>query len=66
MFNELDTVVFAHNIDKHSLKTGDIGTIVHIYESHKAFEVEVVKADGKTIAVLTLTDKDITTLRTTN
>lgn len=41
------------------LKKGDIGAVVHVYHKGKAIEVEFVKADGKTIAVLTLTPKDI-------
>lgn len=59
MFKELDTVVLTHNIDKYSLEKGDIGTIVHTYSEAKAVEVEVVRADGKTVAVLTLEPKDV-------
>lgn len=59
MFDELDTVVLTHDIAKHKLKRGDLGTIVHLYGSEKAIEVEFVAASGKTIAVLTLGSKDI-------
>lgn len=59
MFEELDTVVLDHNIEKYGLKKGDIGTVVHIYEEGKALEVEFVTAKGKTVAVLTLTPSDI-------
>lgn len=59
MFEELDTVVLAHNIEKYGLKKGDIGTVVHIYEEGKALEVEFITAKGKTVAVLTLTPSDI-------
>ncbi|MEX0621833.1 MAG: DUF4926 domain-containing protein [Candidatus Woykebacteria bacterium] len=59
MFKELDTVVLTHDIKDHSLEEGDIGTVVHTYGERKAVEVEVVKADGTTVAVLTLEPKDV-------
>lgn len=58
MFDELDTVVLTRDIKKHSLKEGDLGTVVHLYKEN-ALEVEFVTAEGKTIALLTLTPKDI-------
>ncbi len=59
MFEELDTAVLTKDIKVHGLKIGDLGTIVHVYGDKKAFEVEFVAASGKTIALLTLTLKDI-------
>ncbi len=59
MLKELDTVVLIHAIKEKGLTRGDIGTIVHLYEENKAYEVEFVTAEGKTIAVLTLTSRDI-------
>lgn len=59
MFNELDTVVLTHSIKKYELEKGDLGTIVHLYGDRKAMEIEFVAASGRTIAVLTLTPKDI-------
>ena len=59
MFEELDTVVLTHNIKEYKLKKDDLGTIVHLYSDKKAMEVEFIAASGKTIAVLTLTPKDI-------
>lgn len=59
MINELDLVVLTHDIDDHGLKSGDVGTVVHCYEDRIGFEVEFVTAEGKTIAVLTLTNQDI-------
>ena len=49
----------THDIDDHGLKSGDVGTVVHCYNDKTGFEVEFVTAEGKTIAVLTLTNKDI-------
>jgi hypothetical protein len=59
MFHELDTVVLKSNIAKYDLKKGDIGSIVHIYDSGNALEIEFSTAEGKTIAVITLTPSDI-------
>lgn len=59
MINELDTVVLTHDVEDHELKKGDVGAVVHCYTDGEAFEVEFVTAEGKTIAVLTLTEADI-------
>lgn len=59
MFDELDTVVLKSDIEKYGLKRGDIGTVVHVYDSGKAIEVEFITAEGKTVAVLTLTPDDV-------
>jgi len=54
MIKELDTVVLTRNLDKYGLKEGDVGAVVHCYDSGEAFEVEFVTAEGATVAVLTL------------
>ena len=59
MFDELDTIVLTHSIEKYDLKKVDIGTVVHIYADGKTIEVEFSTAEGKTVAVLTLTPADI-------
>jgi hypothetical protein len=59
MIKELDTVVLRHDIKEHGLTDGDIGVVVHCYSDGNAYEVEFVTAEGKTIAVLTLTTNDI-------
>jgi len=59
MIRELDTVVLTHDIEKYGLKEGDIGAVVHCYSDGSTFEVEFVTAEGRTIAVLTLTLDDI-------
>ena len=58
MIRELDLVVLTHDIRDHGLKAGDVGTVVHCYDDNIGFEVEFVTAEGKTIAVLTLTSAD--------
>lgn len=59
MIGELDTVVLTHDIEEYGLRRGDIGAVVHCYSDGGAFEVEFVTAEGRTIAVLTLTLDDI-------
>jgi hypothetical protein len=59
MIRELALVVLARDIQEHGLKQGDVGTVVHCYRDASVFEVEFVSAEGKTIAVLTLTSADV-------
>ena len=59
MIKELDTVVLKHDILKYGLVEGDIGVVVHCYTDGDAYEVEFVTAEGRTIAVLTLTLNDV-------
>jgi hypothetical protein len=59
VIKELDTVVLTHDIGEYDLKAGDIGAVVHCYSDGPAYEVEFVTAEGRTIAVLTLTLDDI-------
>ena len=59
MIRELDTVVLSRDIEEHGLKEGDVGAVVHCYSDGAAFEVEFVIAEGKTVALLTLTQADI-------
>lgn len=59
MFDELSTVVLTHDIKDYGLAEGDIGIVVHVYHGEKELEVEFVAASGKTVALLTLTSKDV-------
>jgi hypothetical protein len=63
MIQELDAVVLNRDVPAHGLTKGDVGAVVHCYSDHEAFEVEFVTAEGKTVAVLTLTEKDIRPMR---
>jgi len=56
---ELDTVVLTHDMAEYGLVQGDVGAVVHCYADGRTYEVEFVSADGRTIALLTLTDADI-------
>ena len=59
MIRELDTVVLTRDIEEHALKRGDVGAVVHCYSDGSACEVEFVTAEGRTVALLTLTPADI-------
>ncbi len=59
MFEELDVIELTHDIKEHKLKKGDTGTIVLIYKKGKAYEVEFVASNGRTIALLTLMPEDL-------
>ncbi|MBA3723895.1 MAG: DUF4926 domain-containing protein [Candidatus Levybacteria bacterium] len=59
MFAELDTIILTHDIAEYALKEGDMGAVVTVYNSGEAYEVEFVTAEGKTVALLTLTPSDI-------
>jgi hypothetical protein len=58
LMKDFDLVVLTHDLDPHQLCKGDVGTIVQTY-GDDAFEVEFVRADGKTQAVVTLTASDV-------
>ncbi len=59
MVRELDTVVLDRDMEAYGLKRGDVGAVVHCYADGKAFEVEFVTGEGKTIALVTLSEADI-------
>ncbi len=51
----LDTVVVTENFPEEQILSGDIGTVVEIYnQPNLAYEVEFVNPDGSTRALLTL------------
>jgi len=54
MIKEHDRVVLRKEIPDQGLKTGDVGTVVHVYKKGEAFEVEFVTLDGETVAIATL------------
>lgn len=59
MTQELETVVLTRDLPEHGLVKGDVGAVVHRYADGEAFEVEFVAAEGKTVAVLTLSESEI-------
>ena len=57
-FKTLDVVVLERDLPASSLKRGDLGTVVEVYEPD-GLEVEFVTASGKTEALLTLKTADV-------
>ena len=51
---EHDRVVLMADLAAEKLAVGDVGTVVHVDEDGKAFEVEFVALDGESVAVVTL------------
>jgi len=59
MIKELDTVVLKRDLPDEGLRAGDLGAVVHLYDTADAYEVEFVRADGRTVALVTLTPADV-------
>ena len=59
MLAEHDRVVLTDDIAETDLKTGDVGTIVHIYPHAAAFEVEFLALDGNTAALATVSPSQV-------
>ena len=59
MIKEHETIVLSRDLPEYGLNRGDIGAVVHCYAEGKAYEVEFVTREGKTIAVVTLEAKDV-------
>ena len=59
MISELDTITILHDIPEYGLVTGDIGAVVHVYDTSDAYEVEFVRGDGYTVALVTLDVRDV-------
>lgn len=51
---ELDLVTLRADLPQHKLVAGDVGTLVTVYRDGEAYEVELVAADGQTLALETL------------
>lgn len=54
MIKEHDCVVLTQNIAEDGMRTGDVGTVVHIHHDGAAYEVEFVTLTGETVAVTTV------------
>lgn len=59
MIRELDDVILECDLPKNGLARGDVGTVVLVHERGEGYEVEFTALDGETIAVVTLTDKQV-------
>jgi len=52
--HEHQRVVLKEDLPTLGLAAGDVGTVVHVYDGGKGFEVEFFTLTGETIAVQTL------------
>lgn len=54
MITEHQRIVLTADVPAEGLTAGDVGTVVHVYQDGRAYEVEFVTLDGRTAAVVTL------------
>jgi hypothetical protein len=54
MIEEHERAVLTVDLPDYRLKAGDVGTVVHVYADHQAYEVEFFTVDGQTLDVVTL------------
>ena len=59
MIQELDLAALLTDRPALGLRRGDVGTVVHIYNGNRLYEVEFTNAKGDTVAVETLTADEI-------
>ncbi len=59
MIGELDDVVLERDLPQHGLKRGDIGTVVLVHDQGRGYEVEFTSLDGETVAVVTLSAREV-------
>ena len=57
-YRTLDTVVLDTDLPEYSLRKGDLGAVVEVYEPD-GIEVEFVTASGRTQALVTLSETDV-------
>ena len=58
MMNELDMAVLTTDLPEHSLKAGDLGTVVLVHRQG-GYEVEFTTLDGETVAVVSLSPDQV-------
>jgi hypothetical protein len=54
MLQEHERAVLTVDLPEHRLMAGDVGTVVHVYRSGDAYEVEFFALDGQTLDVVTV------------
>lgn len=59
MIKEHDRIVLSKDLPTEGLLSGDVGTVVHIYNKGEAFEVEFMTLGGETVTVVTLPSSQI-------
>ena len=59
MIREHERVVLTADLPDEALRTGDVGTVVHVHRDGKGYEVEFIALDGETVAVVTVVASQI-------
>jgi hypothetical protein len=59
MIGEFERVALTRDLPKEGLVAGDAGTVIHVYEGGKGYEVEFFALNGRTIAVATVMADDV-------
>lgn len=60
-FKQFEVVALTRDIPEHGLKAGDTGTVLELLtKPHKAYEVEFIDKDGRTIALVALKSEQLT------
>ena len=54
MIREHERVVLTRDLPEQGLASGDVGTVVHVYGTGTAYEVEFFALDGRTLDVVTI------------
>jgi hypothetical protein len=54
MIKEHEQVVLSTDVPEEGLKTGDVGTVVHLHKKGEALEVEFATVAGETVTIVTL------------
>jgi len=65
MLREHDVVTITANLPEQGLSAGDVGSIVHCYAGHDAYEVEFVNNQGCSKGGVTLTESQLLRLNLT-
>jgi hypothetical protein len=59
VIGEFERVALTRDLPEEGLVAGDAGTVVHVYEGGKGYEVEFFALNGRTIAVATVIADDV-------
>ena len=59
MIGEFERVALTRDLPEEGLVAGDAGTVVHVYEGGKGYEVEFFALNGRTIAATTVMTDDV-------
>ncbi len=59
MITAYEKVALTRDVPEERLVAGDAGTVIHVYEGGRGYEVEFFSLNGHTLAVATVEAKDI-------